>query len=139
METNQEDTCIQPYTHYNPAWVHVQTEGSSAWFLAEDVCAAIGMPLLRIKYIPEHTRKKAAIAGGKVVHMVNAEGLLCLLGQATRNTSNRAHLPVHTLHAHVEGQASADMEATRIVEGGRRAIAAVMQAFPQRPRNKRKD
>lgn len=113
-------------------------EDPSPWFIATDVCEAIGMPTARISSVPKHAKRKAATEDGKLVYLVNSEGLLCLLAWARINASTKTRLSVHTSRVyddrnetppgpHVASQAEA---------GAAIAIEGALRLYPQRVRTK---
>ncbi|WP_290643344.1 hypothetical protein, partial [Aquabacterium sp.] len=116
-----------------PAEVRVLVEDPSPWFIAADVCAAIGMPATNVTSAPKHTRKKAATEDGKVVHLVNSEGLLYLLAWARNNASSRPQLSVYTIRVYDDRSETApDPSIGRHVEmGAAIAIEGTLRLYPQ--------
>lgn len=124
-----------------PTKVRVLVEDPSPWFIAADVCTAIGMPTARITGVPKHARKKAATEDGKLVHLVNSEGLLYLLAWARINAASRTRLSVHTSRVYDDrSETHADPLGARQVEAGAAiAIEGALRLYPQRVRTKLPD
>lgn len=121
-----------------PTKVRVLVEDPSPWFIAADVCTAIGMPTARITGVPKHARKKAATEDGKLVHLVNSEGLLYLLAWARNNASTRAQLSVYTSRVYDDrSETPPDLFVARHAEmGAAIAIEGALRIYPQRVRTK---
>lgn len=135
---NDLNASLHPESAEAPARVRVLVEDPSPWFIAADVCAAIGMPPARVTGVPKHARKKAATEDGKMVHLVNSEGLLYLLAWARNNASSSPRPSVRMSRVYdARSETHVDPFASRLVEvGAAIAIEGTLRLYPQKVRTK---
>ncbi len=99
------------------------------------------MPTTCVTGVPKHARKKAATEDGKLIHLVNSEGLLYLLAWTRNNASTRAQLSVHTSRVYDDRSEThaAPSIAQHVEAGAAIAIEGALRLYPQRVRTKLPD
>lgn len=108
----------------------------SVWFIASDVCEALGIPKTKPERLSASMIGTAKDETGRAARVINAEGLLCLMGIRERGRKNRpSEFLLGSAMYDQEGQRLHDTApfSWHVVQGVKEAIQAVNLAWPAEP------
>lgn len=112
----------------------VEMDGS-IWFIASDVCEALGIPKGRPERLSGSMLATVKSDEGRKELAINAEGLLCLLASRERGRSNTTAFLLGSSVSDREGRALHETAPFHwnLVQGAKEAIQAVNVAWPAEP------
>lgn len=107
----------------------------SVWFIASDVCEALGIPKGRPERLSGSMVATVKSDEGREELAINAEGLLCLLASRERGRSNSTAFLLGSSVSDREGIALPESAPFHwnVVQGAKEAIQAVNVAWPAEP------
>lgn len=108
----------------------------SIWFFASDVCATLGIPKTKPERLSPSMMGTAKDETGRATRVINAEGLLCLMGIRELGRRNRSpEFLLGSVMYDQEGQSLHDTAplSWHVVQGAKEALQAVNLAWPAAP------